>query len=69
VAVDGRNLEILMAAPYLFEAMPVMESSNNLTFTRARHNSRSSARCAFPTNQFLVHGTITASEVYLGAPV
>jgi hypothetical protein len=29
VAVNGRNLEILMAAPYLFGAVPVMESSNN----------------------------------------
>jgi hypothetical protein len=29
MAVNGRNLEILMAARYLFEAMPVMESSNN----------------------------------------
>jgi hypothetical protein len=31
VAVNGRNLEILMAAPYLFEATPVMESLT-LTF-------------------------------------
>jgi hypothetical protein len=42
VAVNGRNLEILMVATYLFEAKLVMESSNNLTFPRARHNARSS---------------------------